>query len=182
MVFDENNGKLVLITGALAIEDSLDDPLYGIKIRAVKMKKRIQMYQWYETADQKEVAEGEHDGHTSYSYAKDWFDQRIDSERFQNTMGHHNPESWPYNSSVKTNQRVKIGGFLMGKVIKKKFQEYVHFTSDERPEDKSIKMHGGLYFHANDVWQPDVGDMRVHFSYAGKDGDLVNSTLNNVIF
>ena len=43
-------------------------------------------------------------------------------------------------------------------------------------------MHGGLYFHANDVWQPDVGDMRVHFSYAGKDGDLVNSTLNNVIF
>ena len=100
MVFDENNGKLVLITGALAIEDSLDDPLYGIKIRAVKMKKRIQMYQWYETADQKEVAEGEHDGHTSYSYAKDWFDKRVNSESFANPMGHHNTEYWPHNSTV----------------------------------------------------------------------------------
>jgi hypothetical protein len=30
-----------------------------------------------------------------------------------------------------------------------------------------------LYFHAKDVWEPDIGDLRVQFSYAGKDGDQV---------
>ena len=79
VVFEENNGKLVLITGALNIEDNLEDAVYGINIRAVKLKKLVQMYQWYETADHKDAPEGEHDAHveTTYSYAKEWFDSRI---------------------------------------------------------------------------------------------------------
>lgn len=77
------------------------------------------MYQWYETADKNEVSgavhEGDHDSHheTTYSYAKDWFDKRVNSESFANPMGHHNTEYWPHNSTVKTNDRVKIGGFLL---------------------------------------------------------------------
>ncbi len=31
----------------------------------------------------------------------------------------------------------------------------------------------GLYFHAKDVWEPDVGDVRVQFAYAGRDGEQV---------
>lgn len=96
---------------------------------------------------------------------------KIQSKHF--LLGHHNPESWPYNSSMVVNQRVKIGGFLLGQKLKAKFKDYVTFTSDERPENPEIKMHAGLYFHAKNVWQPEVGDVRVHFSFAGKDGDLV---------
>lgn len=179
VVFEENNGKLVLISGELSIEDSLREPLYDISIKAVKLKKRVQMYQWYETADTNEVAgvvhEGDHDSHheTTYSYAKDWFDKRISSESFANPMGHHNTEYWPYNSSVTTNSRVKIGGFLLGKELKAKFEEFTAFTSDERPSDPGIKMHAGLYFHAKDVWESDVGDIRVQFSYAGREGEQV---------
>ena len=46
VVFEENNGKLVLISGPLIVEDSLNDALYGISIKAVKLKKLVQMYQW----------------------------------------------------------------------------------------------------------------------------------------
>ena len=45
VVFDENNGKLVLISGELRIQESLKDPMYDISIKAVKLKKRVQMYQ-----------------------------------------------------------------------------------------------------------------------------------------
>ena len=64
------------------------------------------MYQWFETEDKKEtpagVTDGDHDGHvdTSYSYDVGWFDSRIDSESFNNPLGHHNPEYWPINSTV----------------------------------------------------------------------------------
>ena len=72
-----------------------------------------------------------------------------------------------------TNSRVKIGGFLLGKELKAKFEEFTAFTSDERPSDPGIKMHAGLYFHAKDVWESDVGDIRVQFSYAGREGEQV---------
>lgn len=179
VVFDENNGKLILLSGELRIDESLKEPMYDLSIKAVKLKKRVQMYQWYETADKNEVSgavhDGDHDSHheTSYSYAKDWFDKRVNSESFANPMGHHNTEYWPHNSTVKTNDRVKIGGFLLGKELKAKFEEFTQFTSDERPSDPGIKMHAGLYFHANDVWESEVGDIRVQFSYAGRDGEQV---------
>ena len=38
-------------------------------------------------------------------------------------------------------------------------------------------MFSGLYFHAKDVWEPDVGDVRVQFAYAGRDGEQVRSFL-----
>ena len=57
--------------------------------------------------------------------------------------------------------------------MKAKFEEFTAFTSDERPSDPGIKMHAGLYFHAKDVWESDVGDIRVQFSYAGREGEQV---------
>ena len=80
-----------------------------------------------------------------------------------------------------TNSRVKIGGFLLGKELKAKFEEFTAFTSDERPSDPGIKMHAGLYFHAKDVWESDVGDIRVQFSYAGREGEQVMNAVYNVL-
>ena len=73
VVFEENNGKLVLVSGPLNIEDDLEDPLYGIKIKAVKLKKLVQMFQWYETEDRREDHNpDQHDVHveSTYSYAR----------------------------------------------------------------------------------------------------------------
>ena len=56
VVFEENNGKLVLVSGELDIRDDLTDLTYGVSIPAVNLKKTAQMYQWYETEDaRKEV-------------------------------------------------------------------------------------------------------------------------------
>ena len=43
VVFEENNGKLVLLAGSLTVEDALTDPTYGVSIRAVKLRKRVQV-------------------------------------------------------------------------------------------------------------------------------------------
>ena len=75
------------------------------KLRVVS----LQVFQWYETEDHPlhsanpetpPVDHSEH-GQRSYSYATGWFEHRIDSDRFDSPMGHHNPEEWNRNGSVR---------------------------------------------------------------------------------
>ena len=91
VVFEENDGALVLVSGELKIQDSLKDEKYGIAMPAVKMRRVVQVFQWYETEDVKTstyVETDEHDNHEkSYSYSTDWFDYHIDSSNFASTLG-----------------------------------------------------------------------------------------------
>ena len=90
-MFEENSGKLVLVAGVLNIEDSLQDPAYGISMNAVKLRRVVQMYQWYETEDQVSgnLESAEHDSHRekTYSYNTDWFEYPVESRSFYNELG-----------------------------------------------------------------------------------------------
>jgi len=178
VVFDENNGALVMVRGQLNIQDSLKDDKYGISMPSVKMRKVVQVYQWYEIEDRvsSDRDSGDLDSahvEKSYSYDTDWFDKHIDSSNFANTLGHHNPhlDAWPANSSLLTNFRVKIGGFMLGSDLKEKFTDFKPFTSDFKPANSDFKIYAGLYYHSNNLWNPEVGDYRVQFSYAGRHGE-----------
>ena len=72
--------------------------------------------------------------------------------------GHHNPhlDSWPVNSSLLTNSRVKIGGFLLGTDLKEKFSDFKPFTSDFKPANADFKIYAGLYYHSENLWNPEV--------------------------
>ncbi|XP_066587375.1 transmembrane protein 43 homolog [Prorops nasuta] len=167
----EYEGRLIHISGTVSVSEPLTEPDYGIIVSSIKLKRRVQMYQWVEIEEEQSFSSIP-DEQKHYYYTTEWKDKLIDSERFYIRTGHHNPKEIPIKSQIQISTEAKIGTYILGEELKKKFHDFVEVTSDERPERKDIKMHSGLYYHSNDLWNPAVGDIRIQFSYAGKAGDL----------
>jgi len=166
-------GKLVYVTGVLSVQEPLTEVDYGVSVMSVKLKRRVQMYQWIEEETHDTFdADGNLMG-GSYFYYTEWKDKLIDSNLFHNTMSHWNPREFTLKSQVQINERASVGNYQLDSNLKDKFTDYIEVASDERPERKDIKLHAGLYYHSLDVWNPEIGDIRVQISYAGQQGETI---------
>ncbi|XP_050094744.1 transmembrane protein 43 homolog [Anopheles aquasalis] len=169
-------GRLVHLNGPMITGEPLTEPDYNIQVQAVKLKRRVQMYQWVEETVENRFGETVATVETderSYFYNREWRDELVDSRSFYIRHGHHNPTAFPLDSTVHTSEHVYIGPYELGDSAKNRFQNFQEVTSDTRPEDPSVKLHSGLYYHSNDIWNPEVGDIRIQFAYAGLEGSYV---------
>ncbi|KAJ8960820.1 hypothetical protein NQ318_020116 [Aromia moschata] len=172
----ELDGRVVHISGALAIDEPLTEPDYSISIQAVKLKRRVQMYQWVEERtprDQEDTSTGSFNYVNDYYYVTEWRDKLVDSSGFYIRHGHENPKEIPLKSITYIAPSVRVGHLVVGNEIKDKFTDFMEVTSDERPERRGVKLHMGIYYHCDDIWNPEVGDIRVQFYYAGPGGEPV---------
>ncbi|KAL7299735.1 hypothetical protein TKK_0007485 [Trichogramma kaykai] len=181
----EFEGRLVYVSGPISVSEPLTEPDYGVMVASIKLKRRAQMYQWIEIEEERSFPGAEPtEADKHYYYTTEWRDKLIDSDSFYIRFGHENPKEMPIKSQTQIAEEAYIGNFQLGMDLKKKFNDFVEVTSDERPERKDIKMHAGLYYYGEDLWEPKVGDIRVQMSYAGKAGDIysvVGKSENGVI-
>ncbi|KAK6629625.1 hypothetical protein RUM43_003442 [Polyplax serrata] len=167
-----NIGKLIYLTGVMTIHEPLTEVDHGISVLAVKLLRQVQMYQWVES--QYDTVDDE--GYTvssNYDYHKEWQTNLINSRFFYNSRDHENPSEFPIKRQTQINENVKIGNYHLGLDLKKKFKDFVPITSDERPERQDIKLHAGMYYHCQDIWKPQIGDVRLQFFYGGQHGQVI---------
>lgn len=103
----------------------------------------------------------------------DWRDKIVDSSLFYIRSGHENPKEFPIRNRIQVANNVMIGTFKLSDTVKREINNYIEITSDTRPEDPSIKLHSGLYYHCADVFNPEIGDIRLQFLTAGVEGNFV---------
>lgn len=103
----------------------------------------------------------------------DWRDKIVDSSLFYIRSGHENPKEFPIRNRIQVANNVMIGSFRLSDTVKSEISNYFEITSDTRPEDPSIKLHSGLYYHCADVFNPEIGDIRLQFLTAGVESNFV---------
>ncbi|XP_045592955.1 transmembrane protein 43 homolog [Procambarus clarkii] len=175
IIHEENNHKLVQVWGTLATSPVLTDDTYGVEISAVRMKRRVQMYQWIE--EESSMGSEETPGmptDTSFSYSFAWRDKVVDSSSFNIPWGHNNPTSIPVPTIIQVSETSKVGAYHLSPAIKERFTEFISFSGDEQPEGDDIKLHGGMYYITRDIYNPDIGDLRIQFYFAGRAGEVVS--------
>ncbi|XP_047035160.1 transmembrane protein 43 homolog [Helicoverpa zea] len=167
-------GRVVHIVGPLRILEPISEPDYNIQVQAVKLRKRVQMYQWIEETTEQEnfLSEPADESRKTYWYHKDWRDYVVESSLFYIRPGHHNPPSMPMFSETHIAENVKIGWLYLGMDAKRKVNDYYEIWSDSRPERSDIKLHSGFYYHGESALEHEIGDLRIHFSYAGREDDI----------
>ena len=89
----------------------------------------------------------------------------------------------PLETELQVASHVYVGVFHLSQhLIQGSFTHFHPLTGDEQPSDQRIKLHAGLYFHCEDLFNPQVGDIRIQFSYAGlADPRLPSLVLTNFL-
>lgn len=176
VVFDSNHGKLIHLTGQLRTDRVLTDASYNIAVHAVHLKRTVEMYQWVEHESKREYNEGSHTRvETSYSYSMEWRSDLVRSEQFDNSLNHRNPTSMAVQSKLQTAHEVNIGQFKLSPSLVSKVSNYKPMDAEfiTQPDDTNVRVLDGVFYHSLNALNPQVGDLRVKFEYAGLSGQSI---------
>lgn len=85
VVDPQYDGKLVHAVGLATTNDTLIDPLFGIKDLAISLDRKVEYYQWREHSRQqkKDKLGGGEEIVTTYTYEKNWVSSPISSDSFR---------------------------------------------------------------------------------------------------
>ena len=174
----ENNGKLVHMSGKADTQDVLTDDTFGVSVTAIRLERQVEMYQWIEESKshkQKKLG-GSEETVTTYTYKKEWSSKVIDSSGFQEA-GHDNPGVMEYPSDKLLASNVKFGAFNLtpdqigriGSAQDYRFPtNYVCKVARAKVAGTTIyvqnaKDRNNLLNMFDKSAQPRIGDMRVKF-------------------
>jgi hypothetical protein len=166
-----NEGKLVYVAGDLKLGGPAADPEFGLSVSAVKLVRKVEMYQWKEESKQEKRTNtgGSQDTVTTYTYVHEWSDRRNDSARFKQPGGHSNPEM-RYSGRDFVAPSATIGAFQLDA------ETLGHVSGGDRlPVDQAqlpalrqrlggnVQINDGTIYIGADPGSPRVGDLRVSF-------------------
>lgn len=173
----QNDGRLVHLSAPLRTAQPLYDPNYGVSVQAVKLQRRVEMYQWVEYSESRDYEENaEKKTETTYSYNTEWRSEVISSRHFDQEVGHVNPSAMAVESVTVVAQDVRIGRFFLSEGLLQQINDFHTLSLQGLPvpvTNAFLSVYDDYFYHTANPRRPEVGDVRVRFVYAGLSGDGV---------
>ncbi|XP_073701049.1 transmembrane protein 43 [Garra rufa] len=174
MLDPQNHGRLVHLSGPLRTAQPLYDPNYGVSVQAVKLQRRVEMYQWVEYSQSRDYEEnGEKKTETTYTYNTEWKSEVVSSRHFDQEVGHMNPSSMAVESVTVMAPDVWVGRLFLSTGLLEQITEFHTLSLQGLPVPAFLTVYDDYFYHTANPRRPEVGDVRVQFAYAGLSGDGV---------
>lgn len=182
-----NDGRLVYFTGPVISEAILRDRQLGMEAKAIKIKRKILLYQWAESKIE-EPASGTDGGQVmdidgqvkmaeKYKYEKGWYETLNETLSFKKPINsitgelRVNPSHMIFQPDDVTVSEVKIGDFVVPVSAVAQFSNYEKLPVPEEnienfPEDwkTRVKIVDGEYYIGRGTLEaPQVGDYRISY-------------------
>ena len=167
----KNEGKLIATTGKIDLGSSeeLTDSTFGIKVKAAKLERIVEVYQWVENCET-----DENDKETC-TYNKEWKDDLVDSTDFKKS-GYTNPTSLAYQPQVYSASNIHVGAFELPERLltslsfdKELYNEQLKDLYKNNIE--GYKVNGDYITNMVNIDDPQIGDTRISYKYAS-DGEV----------
>ena len=159
------DGRLLHVTGLLAVGVPAEDPVLGLRHQGVaRLKREVEMLQWVEHSESVSHTDigGRKTTETTYTYSTDWQERLVDSTRFHVRDGHQNPQM-PLQTAVFDSPSPSIGGRLLSPEVMPVLSFFQALTPPQTAKGGYVR-DGEQLFHGGNPSQPAVGDVRVHLS------------------
>lgn len=167
---EANSGKLIHVSGRAETDDILADPVFGVVVNAIHLRRDVGMYQWKENASTRKKTRvgGGTETVKTYTYEKIWSDSLIRSEKFQEVADHENPAAMPYESRTYVADKVTLGAFNLSPSQVNKITNFTQLAiTPDMPIPGALgdesKIHDSGFYIGTDPASPQVGDIRVTF-------------------
>ncbi|KAF5891607.1 transmembrane protein 43, partial [Clarias magur] len=169
----QNNRRLVHLSASLRTPQPLYDPNYRVSVQTVKLRRNVEMYQWVEYHESRDYTEnGETKTETTYTYNTEWKSEIINSRNFDKEIGHVNPSAMAVESVTVVAPDVWVGRFSLSKGLIDRINNFQTLSlSALSVTDPFLTVYEDYFYHTANPRRPEVGDVRVSFSYAGLSGE-----------
>ncbi|KAK5872456.1 hypothetical protein PBY51_013159 [Eleginops maclovinus] len=171
----QNNDRLVHLSAKLHTSQALHDPNYRVTVQAVKLKRQVEMYQWVEYQESKDYQEGgETKSETTYNYNTEWKSELVNSRHFDKEIGHQNPSAMAVESVTVVAPDVGVGPFSLSKGLVEQIDNFQTLSLRDFSFlniDPFLSIDDDYFYHTQNPRRPEVGDVRVRFSFAGLSGE-----------
>ncbi|XP_054472472.1 transmembrane protein 43 [Anoplopoma fimbria] len=167
----QNNNRLVHLSAQLRTSQPLHDPNYRVVVQAVKLKRQVEMYQWVEYHESKDYQEnGETKTETTYNYNTEWKSELVNSRHFDKEIGHQNPSAMAVESVTVLAPEVSVGPFSLSNGLVEQINNFQTLSLRDFSAFNLapfLTVDDDYFYHTQNPRRPEVGDVRVRFSFAG---------------
>jgi hypothetical protein len=167
-----NQGKLVHVTGRLEIDTDLSDPVFGVTAQAVKLERKVEMFQWQEQSrrETRDRIGGGQETITTYTYNTGWSDRPIDSSRFAEPTAERQNPPMRFESETQVADRATLGAFALGRDLLARLSGSQSWPVTSEAEESikqaagpTAQVNAGQIYIGQNPGAPAVGDLRIAF-------------------